>query len=288
MLLPVSVAQADVQFVSQSVFLSQPSAPAGTTMLIYASVVNTSISLAFNGTAIFRDGVIELGRVGVALSPGEARVVSISWTPGAGSHNINALLEESDGTPVSTQMASSTEATAMFTIEAPPPPPVPDPIPQTDTSSGGRAGDHTSTLVAPATAIADSIISTLPPVASSTIVAIFSTVDDARAAIVSVLDSQISSASRAIIKATPPALEKMTSVGGSKKQSASSTPSSLIVSNSASSTVSGTASDIFSSLYLDLLLFLRFLLVSASLSYLCVLSVIIFGLYLLYCRLSLR
>lgn len=56
-------------------------------MLIHAALTNGSVE-TLTGTLVFRDEGVTIGSVPISLGRGEARVVSISWSPKAGSHEI--------------------------------------------------------------------------------------------------------------------------------------------------------------------------------------------------------
>jgi hypothetical protein len=303
---PIIALASGVEFVSTPVFLSNPSAPAGTTITVYTVVVNTA-NAPFTGIVIFRDAAVELGDVSFVLAPGEARIVSILWTPDAGAHDINALLQDTSNPEATPSVASSTQAVGSFTIQAPPPPPpvqtpVPDPTPTPDpyipsdtvspSSSTYNSGAGVSAVlppVAPSTDIAGPIADALPPAASSTVSALFSSVDNARDAIVGVLDSQIA-AVRPATKASQPVSTAKRQVSetlkGDKVKKTSNAGTSTISVGSTTPTITdavmGTTSDIFTSIYIDILLLLRFILASATLSYLCIAALIFFALYLLY------
>ena len=267
LLFPAAVlASEGVQFANHSVFLSQPSAPAGSDILIYASLVNTATS-SFTGTAIFKDGSAELGRVGVSLSAGEARVVSISWAPTAGSHQISASLADASGNPVSAR-SGETRASADFKIETPPPAP-PALADDALAGSGGSGAGASSTLAAaviPATALKSYLLETLPPAASSTVETVVSAIDRARGSAVDAIDTQIARA-RNFQKNHPAASGQIAALASSTEGVGANT----ITANSAISTAKG----MLASAYLGVLSAFRYALESPTLSYLAFIALVI-------------
>lgn len=97
-------------FAKESLFLSTANPIEGETVLIHA-IVSNETSGAFAGEISFAEGKSALGSVPVALSRGEARVFSISWLPGAGSHTLVATLTEQSGT-------AAGEVTQTFSVAA--------------------------------------------------------------------------------------------------------------------------------------------------------------------------
>ncbi len=159
-------------FATQSIFLSRSGATEGEDVLLYASVSNPSGS-AFQGVVAFKDAAREIGSVSLSLSSGEARLVSISWQPGAGAHTITAALENAAGETLATE-------TADFTIS-------PKPAAQT------AAVLNASLLVEPSTGLEESIASVSPQtgaVARPVLIAL----DNARSAAASFLDAQLAQA----------------------------------------------------------------------------------------------
>lgn len=108
---PVS-AFAAVGFAQESVWLSHTPVISGETVSIYAALTNGSAE-TLTSVAYFRDNGKKIGSLPVSLKPGEARIVSISWTPSSGEHALAVELASS-----SVALAKGTETTNV-TVEKP-------------------------------------------------------------------------------------------------------------------------------------------------------------------------
>jgi hypothetical protein len=96
-------------FSSSALFLSKSPVVEGETILIHAVVQNESAE-PFSGELAFETGTTTIGTVPVTLEAGEARTVSISWSPAAGTHTVVALLESTSGEVAADERASFTVA----------------------------------------------------------------------------------------------------------------------------------------------------------------------------------
>lgn len=103
---------AAVGFAQESVWLSHTPVIAGETVSIYAALTNGGAE-TLTTTAYFRDNGIRIGSLPVSLQPGEARIVSLSWTPSVGKHSLAVELASS-----SVQLAKGTQTTTV-TVEKP-------------------------------------------------------------------------------------------------------------------------------------------------------------------------
>ena len=154
-LLPGVVSAAD--FIKQSVFLSQSTVTQGDTVSIHTVVSNTN-NTAFAGKLNFLDNGTLIGNVSVSLSPFQAQVYSISWSPTAGSHTISADLYDSNQLVVD-------ETQGTFLVAAPP----------TTASSTG------STQTVESSQPVDAAIQTISPPAAQYLAPAFASIDTARA-----------------------------------------------------------------------------------------------------------
>lgn len=144
----------------------------GDTVLIHA-VIQNDASAKFPGDVVFRDNDAQVGSVPVTLAANEVRAVSISWTPGPGSHKITAALLDAGGTAV--QSESET-----FDVAAKPKPK----SPATNTSSNAAAAVESSADI-------QQKIDGLSPAAGGALAPVFKLVDGSRTAIANVLDDQL-------------------------------------------------------------------------------------------------
>jgi hypothetical protein len=158
------------QFAPSALFLSKTPVTEGDTVLIHAVVQNDSAA-KFPGNVVFRDADASVGSVPVTLTPNEVRAVSVSWTPGPGSHKITAQLQDAGGTAVQSE-------TATFAVAAKPKP-KPAAAP-----SGATAAVESSEGI-------QSKIDDLSPAAGSAVAPVFKLIDGARSSIADVLDGQI-------------------------------------------------------------------------------------------------
>jgi len=187
-------------FVAESVFFSHTPLTEGSNVFIYASVLNTSAD-AFSGKVVFTDAGVEIGSLAVTLTPGEARIVSISWTPTTGSHAISAMLQSVNGTPVASsgKLAPNAEVTVSAAPKPNTPPAQPD------------------NAVVPSSDIQKAVEYVSPPVAQ-TLQPAFVTVDKVREGAAAVIDDQIKQTKNSLLKEVQTASTTLSI-------SASSTPS---------------------------------------------------------------
>lgn len=87
LLFPVIAGAAPSGFSQDAVWISATPVAEGDTVLIHAALTNGS-SNTLTGTLVFRDEGKSIGSVPVSLKSQEARVVSVSWAPKAGVHEI--------------------------------------------------------------------------------------------------------------------------------------------------------------------------------------------------------
>jgi len=165
----VSAASQGAGFAAQSIFLSRTPVTEGESVLVYASVTNPSGD-SFQGTLVFKDTSREIGSVSVSLSSGEARLVSISWTPAAGSHLVTAELRDGSGKVVATESETFTVAPKLASAA------IPDSNNLAQVESSASIGERITTLSPQAGAAAQPVLSAL---------------DSARVAAANILDSQI-------------------------------------------------------------------------------------------------
>lgn len=93
-------------FPKTSLFLSATAPKEGEGVVIYAPVENPATA-AFSGKVVFADEGQNVGSVTVRLAAGEARIVSVSWTPLApGSHSLTATLQKDGGDTIDTLSGS--------------------------------------------------------------------------------------------------------------------------------------------------------------------------------------
>lgn len=159
-------------FSSSALFLSKSPVTEGETVLIHAVVQNDSAE-SFVGELKFDSGTTTIGTVPVTLKTGEARTVSVSWTPAAGTHAVIALLESEGGEVAADERAS-------FTI-AKKPEPEDDEAEDTATES---------TAVEPSSNIQSAIENTSPTAARYS-APVLTSLDSLRAKGADVLDGQI-------------------------------------------------------------------------------------------------
>lgn len=161
------------QFAPSALFLSKSSVVEGDTVLIHAVVQNDAAG-KFPGNVVFRDGDMQVGSVPVTLVASEVRAVSVSWTPGPGSHKVVAALLDQGGTAV-----QSEEAT--FEVAAKP---KPKPKATVATSSNAAAAVESSKDI-------QNKINDLSPAAGGALAPVFRLVDGARSSVADVLDDQL-------------------------------------------------------------------------------------------------
>ena len=263
-------------FVAESVFFSHTPLVEGSNVFIYASVLNTSAD-AFSGKVVFTDAGIEIGSLAVTLAPGEARIVSISWTPTTGSHAISAALQSVNGTPVAS--SGTLAPNAKITVSAAPKPETPPAQPDT-------------TVVVPSSDIQKAVEYVSPPVAK-TLQPAFVTVDKVRESAAAVIDDQIKQTKNSLIKQA-----QGTAAGTSATPaiSASSTPSLAGFGDAASSSDSPAPASSGSftdtawlwalNAYLYLLAAVRFGVANPMAFYPVVILLFFWGMYKLYQRMT--
>jgi hypothetical protein len=156
-------------FPSQALFLSKSPVVEGETVLIHAVVANDA-ERTFEGAVHYRSGEEPLGSVPVKLAPGEARTVSLSWTPQEGSYTITAELRSGDTVAASKQ--------AKFAVEAKPKP------------EEAAAASPGNTSVESSAPIQEVIAEASPAVAERS-APVFAAIDSARQRGAEFLDAQI-------------------------------------------------------------------------------------------------
>ncbi len=172
-LLCCPLAASAAQFAPSALFLSKESVQEGETVLIHA-VVQNNAATKFPGNLVFRDGDIQVGSVPVTLGANEVRAVSVSWTPGPGSHKLTAALQDQGGTAV--QSESET-----VSVAAKPKPPA---------SPKALQGAQTAAAVESSADI-QATIDSVSPAAGGALAPVFKLVDGSRTAIADMLDSQL-------------------------------------------------------------------------------------------------
>jgi hypothetical protein len=160
-------------FAKQSIFLSRSAVMEGDTVLIHAVVENDSAD-KFPGEVVITDGSTKVGTVPTTLAAGEARAVSLSWTPAAGNHTITAELLDSAGTVVESESAT-------FDVAAKPKPAAKI----TATTSEAAAVESSQGI--------QKQIGNLSPTAEGAAAPVFKLVDSGREALAGVLDGQLAS-----------------------------------------------------------------------------------------------
>lgn len=163
---------AQAGFAKQSLFLSKSSVTEGDTVLIHA-IVSNDTTAKFTGMLVFKDSDITIGSVPVSIIAGEVDTLSVSWKPVAGSHNVRANLEDTNGTVVEQESAT-------FTI-APPPSPK---------DTGGQANSNASSTIGSSAEIQQTIAQFSPAVAQ-VVQPIFAAIDSGRMWTANVLDQGI-------------------------------------------------------------------------------------------------
>ena len=157
-------------FETHSIFLSSASPTEGETVLVYVNVSNISMS-AFQGSLVLKDSAAEIGTLPLSLSSGEARLMSVSWQPKAGTRTIVADINDTSGKTIATESAT-------FSV-------TPKPVPVAASSAPNLAA-----TVESSSGIQQSI-SQLSPQAGSVVHPVLSTLDNLRSATADILDAQI-------------------------------------------------------------------------------------------------
>ncbi len=158
-------------FAKQSLFLSKSSVTEGDTVLIHA-VVSNEASAKFTGTLVLAEGGANIGSVPVTLAASESSVVSVSWKPAAGSHAIAAELK--------TGTETIEKQSATFVIAEKPKP----------VSPSSTSPEQAAATVESSQNIQQGIAS-LSPQAASTTAPAFVLIDGGRSKLADILDSQI-------------------------------------------------------------------------------------------------
>ncbi len=159
------------QFAPSNLFLSKAAVMEGDTVLIHA-VVQNNATAKFPGTVVLRDNDVQVGSVPVTLAANEVRAISVSWTPGPGSHKITAELQDQDGAAVQAQSET-------FAVAAKPKPKV------------AAASSPSVAAAVESSADIQAKIGDLSPAAGGALAPVFRLVDGSRTAIADVLDTQI-------------------------------------------------------------------------------------------------
>lgn len=234
------------QFAPSALFLSKNDVVEGDTVLIHAVVQNDATG-KFPGNVVFRDGDTQVGSVPTTLTAGEVRAVSVSWTPGPGSHKITASLQDSGGTAV--QSESET-----FVVAAKP---KPKPAAASSSASSNAAAAVESS------ADIQAKIDDLSPAAGGALAPVFKLVDGSRVAVADVLDDQIAKTKPKL--APTPGVVAGTSTIKAPEQGA-------------------WFSSIFNTVYFYLLTVLRFVIGSAGVFYPLLAAVFLFTLWKMFRR----
>jgi hypothetical protein len=156
-------------FSSEALFLSKSPVTEGEEVFIHAVVRNDKPE-KFEGELRFSEGDMRLGLVSAVLGAGEARTLSLPWTPAAGSHSVTAELVGKDSA-----VAASEKAT--FTVAAKPKPLV--------------AGTTTTQTEIESSAQIQEMIEGVSPAAAQGTKPIFNALDSLRERGAKLLDSQI-------------------------------------------------------------------------------------------------
>jgi len=160
------------QFAPSALFLSKEAVVEGDTVLIHA-VVQNDAATKFPGNLVIRNGEEQVGSVPVTLAANEVRAVSVSWTPGPGTHKLTAQLQDEGGTTVKSE-------TKTFVVAAKP---KPKPAASSKSSNSAAAVESSADIQAK--------IDDLSPAAGGILAPVFRLVDGSRSTIADVLDSQI-------------------------------------------------------------------------------------------------
>jgi len=236
-------------FARQSLFLSKASVTEGESVLIHAPVKNDAA--AWSGEAVFSDDARPIGTVSVSLKAGEARVVSVSWTPETpGTHAISARLSK-DGTVADTLSAN-------FTVEAKPK----AKEDAEETALGSAAAIQSGAVV-------KDWLGNISPVLANTLAPVISTVDPLRQSASNLIDGQLAAAKQKLPG----------NVLGSSTQASSTEPVSA-------ATLWDSVWGVLWTVYYYLLTVLNFLIVNAALFYPILAFLFLFLLWKLYQRMS--
>jgi len=169
-LIPVVTSAAG--FARESLFLSKSPVVEGETVLVHVVLSNDTTEV-FRGDMRLRVKENNIGVVSVTLAAGEARALSVSWTPEAGTHTVVAELRTSGGDVVEKEQAT-------FVVKETP-----------KTLVAGTS--TTSAPVEPSTEIQQAIANISPQVAAGA-EPLFTTLDSWRQTGADFLDTQIAGA----------------------------------------------------------------------------------------------
>ncbi len=247
-------------FATQPIFLSKDTPLAGQAILIYSSISNVSTS-TFDGSVVFRDESVEIGRILISLSPGEARLISVSWRPTVGTHTVTATLTNSRGIAVAQQSAD-------FTIASPD-------AAAASLALGNAAANvnsffDASTTVQPATPI-DQEISSFSPQIGAVIQPVLNGIDAGRTIAAHTLTGQIT-----LAQSNVPANSLGTNPGAGLTSISQLNPQGIW----------NSVLHVLWSVYLYLLIFLRFIVIKFAIFYPLVVIILFWLLYRLYRRLT--
>ena len=157
-------------FAKESLFLSQTKVTAGSSVIIYAPLQNQAEE-AFTGKVLFTENDTQVGSVSVSLNVGEARIVSVSWTPATeGTRKLSATLQKNDGATLDSLSGS-------FSV-----------LPKPKVT----AAPQQAAAIESSKGIQDNIEKIAPPVAVY-VAPGFAAIDSVRNAAADVLDSQLAS-----------------------------------------------------------------------------------------------
>lgn len=236
-------------FAKSSLFLSKTTAIEGDSVLIYAPIQNSATS-SFAGSVAFSEGSAAIGSVAVSLKAGEARVVSVSWTPAAaGAHTITAELKNTD---ITVEKQSAT-----FTVAAKP------------AAATAPAVQRESAAVVQSSTQVKDWLGNISPVIENTLAPVFNTIDPLRESASNFLDGQMAN--------TKPKLPG--NILGIETESGSTTASG-------SGGLGATLWGILWTLYFYILTILNFLIVNAAIFYPVLAILFLFALWKLYQRMS--
>lgn len=235
-------------FAKSSLFLSKTSVTEGDSVLIYAPIQNSATS-SFAGSVAFSEGSAAIGSVAVSLKAGEARVVSVSWTPVAGAHAVTAELKNTD-TVVEKQSATFTVAAKPVATAA------------TASPADSAAAIQSSTQV-------KDWLGNISPVVETALLPVFNTIDPLRQNAANFLDGQMAE--------TKPKLPG--NILGIQTQSTSPDTSS-------SGNLGSSFWGILWTLYFYILTILNFLIVNAAIFYPILALLFLFTLWKIYQRMS--
>ncbi len=236
-------------FAKSSLFLSKTSVTEGDSVLIYAPIQNSATG-SFAGNVAFSEGNAAIGSVAISLKAGEARIVSVSWTPASpGAHAVTAELKNDD-TTVEKQSAT-------FTVSAKP------------VAAAAPVPHSESAAVAQSSAQVKDWLGNISPVIENTLAPVFNTIDPLRESASNFLDRQMAQ--------TKPKLPG--NILGIETESGSTTASGL-------GGLGATFWGILWTLYFYILTILNFLIVNAAIFYPVLAILFLFALWKLYQRMS--